>query len=118
VFVHPASINFTVTKYDTQWMVYSELVETSKLFVRQCSSIPVYAVLLFGGTIDVDHINSKVSVDTWATVSAPPEVGVLVRELRTRLDRLLSIKLEQPETDISDTSIVSVALELLQTDGR
>lgn len=118
VFVHPSSINFSVTKYDSAWMVYSEIVETSKVFVRQCSSVPVYALLLFGGTVEVDHVNGKVSVDTWANVSAPPKVGVLVRDLRARLDRLLSVKLEQPEVEVSENAIVSVALELLRTDGR
>lgn len=117
VFVHPSSINFSATKYDTGWMVYSDIVETSKVFVRQCSSVPVYALLLFGGAVQVHHTQGKVSVDTWATVTAQPKIGVLVRELKKRLDNLLSVKLEQPETAISKNSIVSVVLELLRTDG-
>lgn len=117
VFVHPSSINFSVTKYDTGWMVYSDIVETSKVFVRQCSSVPVYALLLFGGAVQVHHEKGKVSVDTWATVTAQPKIGVLVRELKKRLDTLLSVKLEQPEIEISQNSIISVVLELLSTDG-
>lgn len=75
VFVHPSSINFTVTKYETGWMVYSDIMETSKVFVRQCSSVPVYALLLFGGAVQVNHTQGTVSVDTWATVTAPPRLG-------------------------------------------
>lgn len=117
VFVHPSSINFPVTKYETGWMVYSDIIETSKVFVRQCSSVPAYALLLFGGTVRVHHEQSKVSVDTWATVTAQPKIGVLVRELKKRLDTLLAVKLEQPETEISRNAIISVVLELLRTDG-
>jgi ATP-dependent RNA helicase DHX57 len=118
VFVHPSSINFSVTKYDTGWMVYSDIVETSKVFVRQCSSVPVYALLLFGGVVQVHHMQSKVSVDTWASVSAAPKIGVLVRELKKRLDALLSVKLAQPDTEISSTATVSVVIDLLVTDGK
>lgn len=117
VFVHPSSIIFSVTKYDTGWMVYSDIVETSKVFVRQCSSVPAYALLLFGGIVKVHHEEGKVSVDKWATLTAQPKIGVLVRELKKRLDTLLAVKLELPETEISQNAIISVVLELLRTDG-
>lgn len=49
VFIHPGSINFDVGKFESGWMVYTEIVETSKLYVRESSAVPIYALLLFGG---------------------------------------------------------------------
>lgn len=118
VFVHPGSINHPVTKYDTEWMVYSDIAETSKVFVRQCTSIPVYALLLFGGSIQVHHTQGKVSVDTWAKVVAAPKVGALVSALKLRQDALLSVKLENPEMQLSQNAIVTVMIDLLVTDGK
>ena len=49
VFIHPGSINFDVGKFESGWMVYTDIVETSKLYVRESSAVPIYALLLFGG---------------------------------------------------------------------
>lgn len=49
VFLHPSSLNFTCGKLESGWAVYSEVVETSKVFVRESSMVPIYAILLFGG---------------------------------------------------------------------
>lgn len=49
VFLHPSSVNFSCGKFESGWLAYSEIVETSKVFVRESSMVPVYAVLLFGG---------------------------------------------------------------------
>ena len=49
VFLHPSSVNFRCGKFESGWLAYSEIVETSKVFVRESSMVPVYAVLLFGG---------------------------------------------------------------------
>jgi ATP-dependent RNA helicase DHX57 len=49
VFLHPGSVNFACGKFESGWLAYSEIVETSRVFVRESSMVPVYAVLLFGG---------------------------------------------------------------------
>ena len=49
VFIHPGSINFDVGKFDSGWLVYTEMVATAKLYVRESSMVPIYALLLFGG---------------------------------------------------------------------
>ena len=48
-FIHPGSVNFDVGRFDSGWLVYTELVATAKLYVRESSMVPVYALLLFGG---------------------------------------------------------------------
>ena len=49
VFLHPSSLNFRCGRFESGWLVFSELVQTSKVFVRESSMVPVYAILLFGG---------------------------------------------------------------------
>lgn len=51
VFIHPGSVNFDVGKFDSGWLVYTEMVATAKLYVRESSLVPVYALLLFGGRV-------------------------------------------------------------------
>ena len=117
VFVHPSSVNMTCNKFETCWIVYTDLVETSKLFVRQCSMAPAYALLLFGGKLNVVHEKGQIEVDDWVRLRAPAKVGVLVRELRKLLDALLSDKLDEPWRDVSAHPVVRGILELLRTDG-
>lgn len=117
VFVHPSSINMQSHKFETGWVVFTEMVETQKIYVRQSSMAPVYALLLFGGKLEVLHEEGKITIDDWMRLSAPMKVGVLVRELRKRLDGLLSAKLEDPSRDLTSHPVVRGILELLRTDG-
>lgn len=52
-FIHPGSVCFKVGKFDSGWLAVSQLGITSKLFTREASMVPMYAVLLFGGELQV-----------------------------------------------------------------
>lgn len=49
VFMHPASINFHSSRFESGWVIYTEILETAKIYVRESSMVPVYALLLFSG---------------------------------------------------------------------
>ena len=49
IFIHPGSVNFNVGRFDSGWLVYTEMLDTTKVYVREASMVPVYALLLFGG---------------------------------------------------------------------
>lgn len=117
VFLHPASINFHSGKFESGWLAYSELVETSKVYVRESSMVPVYAVLLFGGNLQVYHEQGIVKIDDWATFNAPARIAVLVGELRKEVDVLLARKIEDPGLDIGKSRVVEAMHQLLSTDG-
>lgn len=53
VFVHPSSANFSVGNYSCPWLVYYQLVRTSKPFMRDVTECSNYDMLLFGGKIEV-----------------------------------------------------------------
>jgi ATP-dependent RNA helicase DHX57 len=117
VFIHPSSINFAAGKFESGWLVYSDIMETSKIFIRECSMVPVYAVLLFGGSIAVEHEKGMIIVDDWASFKAPARIGVLVRELRSEVARLLDEKIEDPTMNIAGSKLIDAMHHLLSTDG-
>lgn len=117
VFVHPSSVNFSSGRFESGWLVYTNIVQTSKVFVRESSMVPAYAILFFGGAITVKHDEGLVLVDQWAKFRAPARIAVLVRELRAEVDSLLLSKISSPTLELSDSPVVEVLLGLLQNNG-
>ena len=103
--------------YRVPWLVYYQKVKTSKVFLRDATMVPPYALLLFGGTLDVLHEKGKIVVDKWMYFQAPARVGVLIRELRKSLDLLLSKKIESPSLSISDSPIIDAIQTLMKANG-
>ena len=117
VFVHPRSVNFSAGKFESGWLVYSSLLETSKVFVTESSMVPAYAVLIFGGRVKVDHEKGLITVDDWARFQASARVAVLVRELQAQTMAVFERKIAEPETDMHRSRIVDALLQILSTDG-
>ena len=117
VFVHPRSVNFSAGKFDSGWLVYSSLLETSKVFVTESSMVPAYAVLIFGGRVKVDHEKGLIVVDDWARFQASARVAVLIRELQAQTMAVFERKIAEPETDMHRSRIVDALLQILSTDG-
>jgi len=113
--IHPSSINFEAKQFITKWLVYHERVQTTAIFVRDATAVTPYQLLLFGGKIEVQHAQGTISIDRWATFQAPAKVGVLLKEIRNQLDRVLAEKIENVGKSVSDLSgqLVLTILELL-----
>ncbi|TYZ67311.1 hypothetical protein PybrP1_002952, partial [[Pythium] brassicae (nom. inval.)] len=116
VFLHPSSCNFVQTQYDSPWLLYSEIVQTSKLFVRESTMVNPYALLLFGGKLEVVHEKNLLRLDEWVQFSAVARIGVLIKALRRHLDQLLTDKIENPALDIAQSELVSAISHLLKTE--
>ena len=117
VFLHPSSLNFSIGKFESGWLVYSDIVQTSKIFVRESTMVPVYSVLLFGGDLTVHHEQGLLKVDDWAAFKAPARIAVLVRELRLEVAQLLERKVVNPAVDLSKSKLIDAMHHLLSTDG-
>jgi ATP-dependent RNA helicase DHX57 len=132
VFLHPSSFNFNEGTYPSPWLVYNEIVQTSKLFVRDCTNVSNYALLLFGGghaatggddkrasTIRVQHADGTITVggDDWVRFRAPAKIGVLVKHLRKALDCLFAAKIDDASLDISQSPVVDAVVRLLTGAG-
>ncbi|CAH0474125.1 unnamed protein product [Peronospora belbahrii] len=117
VFLHPSSCNFTQTQYDSPWLLYTDLVETSKLFVRESTMVNPYALLLFGGRLEVLHEKNLLMLDGFICFHAVARIGVLIKSIRQHLDGLLMEKLADPSVDIAKSELVTAISHLLKTEG-
>lgn len=117
VFMHPSSANFSTGNFSCPWLVYHELVRTSKPFLRDATECTAYALLLFGGKLNVQAGNGVIVVSDWIRLAANARIGALVGGLRKIIDQLLEKKIEDPNFDITITSEMKLVNTLLITDG-
>ncbi|XP_064594320.1 ATP-dependent RNA helicase DHX29-like [Liolophura sinensis] len=113
---HPSSINRFLKANGL--VVYHEKVKHTRVYIRDSSLISPHPVLLFGGDIEVRHRQQVVSVDKWLRFQTYARTGVIYRELRLLVNRLLQEKLEQPNKDLKDNRLLSVIIQLLKIDAR
>ncbi|KAG8501132.1 hypothetical protein CXB51_003261 [Gossypium anomalum] len=111
--IHPASVNAGVHLFPLPYMVYSEKVKTTSIFVRDSTNISDYALLLFGGNL----IPSKTGEDIEMLGGYLHFSASHRRKLRGELDKLLNRKVEEPGFDISveGKGVVSAVVELLHS---
>lgn len=82
VFIHPSSVCFSAGSYSSGWLLYTEMVQTSKVYVREASMAPLYALLLFGGM----HSHTEITSDCLQAVLYVFVVPLQYHGQRTLLD--------------------------------
>ena len=117
VWVHPSSVS---SNYDDlrnsregDWIVYHEKVETSRVFLRDATVVGTFPLLLFGGPICVDHDAGQIEVGGWMRFKAPPEVGVMFKEVQNELDKVLLAKAADPALDVATGAGAAGALDVV-----
>ncbi|XP_060781858.1 putative ATP-dependent RNA helicase DHX57 isoform X2 [Neoarius graeffei] len=124
VHIHPSSVNFMVRHYDSPYLVYHEKVKTSRVFIRDCTMVCVYPMVLFGGgqvNVELQHGEFIISLDDgWVRFTAAShEVAELVKELRWELDQLLEEKIKNPSIDLitcpRGSRIIDTIVSLIST---
>ncbi|XP_061481562.1 putative ATP-dependent RNA helicase DHX57 [Rhineura floridana] len=124
VHIHPSSVNYQTRHFDSPYLVYHEMIKTSRVFIRDCSMVSVYPLILFGG----GHVNVQLQKgkfvisldDGWIRfVAASHQVAELVKELRCELDQLLQDKVKNPSMDLCTcprgSRIISMIVKLVTT---
>lgn len=79
--------------------------------------VPLYALLAFGGELEVLHDQGLLLLDGWAKFKAPARVGVLIKHLRSAVAQLLAAKIMDPLLDLTQQKVVGALHQLLATDG-
>ncbi|XP_069625162.1 putative ATP-dependent RNA helicase DHX57 [Ranitomeya imitator] len=124
IHIHPSSINFQVRHFDSPYLVYHEKIKTSRVFVRDCSMVSVYPLVLFGGgqvNVELRKGEFVVSLDDgWIRFAAAShQVAELVKELRSELDQLLQDKIKNPTMDLCTcprgSRIIAMIVKLVST---
>ncbi|KAF9486472.1 P-loop containing nucleoside triphosphate hydrolase protein [Pholiota conissans] len=124
VFLHPGSVLFGTSNWKPPFLFYFHKHMSSKVFLRDATKVPVYAILLFGGSVSVnDHVRGGLTVgtkDNYIKFRAIPRIGVLVNHLRRLLDAQLKKSIEDGTmlTVGSGNPIVHAIMALLTHDGK
>ena len=50
--IHPCSVNFNCTKFESPWLVYAEMVSTSAVYLRDCTMVGVEKCGIMGDDSD------------------------------------------------------------------
>ncbi|PIN25354.1 DEAH-box RNA helicase [Handroanthus impetiginosus] len=97
VHIHPSSINSSQKTFQYPFLVFLEKVETNKVFLRDTTIVSPYSILLFGGSINVQHQTGLIIVDNWLKMAAPAQTAVLFKELRFTLHSILKDLISKPQ---------------------
>lgn len=102
VFIHPSSILFRDKRFHNKYIIYHEVVRTTKLYVRDATMVSPYSLMLFGGHFQYDKVKSMVVIDEFTKFKVSKQLAHLIKALRDELDRFLLHKFEHPELDVSE----------------
>ncbi|GAB2229700.1 hypothetical protein Droror1_Dr00013952 [Drosera rotundifolia] len=116
--IHPSSVNSGTKAFQYPFVVFLEKVETHKVFLRDTSVISPYSLLLFGGSISIQHQMGVITVDGWLNLTASAQTAVLFKELRLTLDKVLKDLISHPERGAVDNEMVQSIIQLLQEENR
>ncbi|XP_062427610.1 putative ATP-dependent RNA helicase DHX57 [Rhea pennata] len=124
VHIHPSSVNYQTRHFDSPYLVYHEKIKTSRVFIRDCSMVSVYPLVLLGGGqvhMQLQKGEFVISLDDgWIRfVAASHQVAELVKELRCELDQLLQDKIKNPSMDLCmcprGSRIIGMIVKLVTT---
>ena len=108
---------------DSAYIVYHEKIKTSRVFVRECSLVPIYSMVLFGGySVDVELHRGQFVLsmeEGWIKfVTFNHVIAECLKEMRKELDQLLEEKIANPDldmtTDVKGKLIIDTIVALIQ----
>jgi len=97
VFLHSSSVNYKRKKLESEWIGFHEKFATSKIYLSSTNQVKPFALILFGRSISVLHVERKVIVDDWIELKVAAQTGVMFRELRNEVEFLLKEMIEGVE---------------------
>ncbi|XP_006431713.2 DExH-box ATP-dependent RNA helicase DExH7, chloroplastic isoform X1 [Citrus clementina] len=119
VHIHPSSINSQLKSFEHPFLVFLEKVETNKVFLRDTTIVSPFSILLFGGSINVQHQTGQVTIDGWLKVTAPAQIAVLFKELRLTLHSILRQMIRNPQNStIANNEVVKSMIQLLLEEDK
>ena len=99
------------------WLVYNDLVETSKAYIRDSTEAPPYSLLFAARKVRYFHELSILLLDDWIKFQAKGRISALVNALKDKVQELLDVKMQDPSFDIASTDEVRVLIMILASNG-
>ncbi|KAI3755191.1 hypothetical protein L1987_54986 [Smallanthus sonchifolius] len=119
VHIHPSSVNNNLKTFQHPFLVFLEKVETTKVFLRDTTITSPYSILLFGGSMNIQHQTGLVTIDGWLKMAAPAQTAVLFKELRLTLHSILKELIRKPQTaDIAENNVIQSIVHLLLEEDK
>ena len=111
LFIHLTSLFIYLSSKQIETVPHR--VQTSQVFIRDCTSVPPIAVLLFGGDISIQHMDKTVTMDSWLQVKSVAKTAVIIKELRKKLlTETLSVIKTPTQTALTD-EMIALTIEAL-----
>jgi len=114
VYLHPCTIAFSAKTLNSRYCCFHEIVKTSKIYIRDCTSVSKFALLLFGGTLKVYQTHGVVAVDEWLKFYIDAKPATLVKYLRSSMEALLLEKIMNPQEDVTGSSRGKAVIEAVR----
>ena len=127
VAIHPSSVNAKETRFTHAYLIYHEKVKTTRVYVRDCSPVSAYALILFGGVLSSQPgapvmppplpkkhkkhwqpppppppRDGVLVIDGWIKFSVSVQEQQLLIGVRSKLDALLASKIESPDMEFAE----------------
>jgi len=122
VYLHPSCINCEATTIDSRFLIYNEVVKTSKVYLRDSTTVSPPVLLLFGGRLVVHHEKEVISLnldkDRFLHFRAPRKVATVVKLLRRATEELLLRKITHPLERLTEAGegLIAAVAALLDAD--
>ena len=135
VAIHPSSVNSREARFESQYLVFHEKIKTTRIYIRDCTPVSPFALILFGGALGAERgaaaggkggkgaasrdATQLLTVDGWIKFGVPAGAVKLIMEVRAELDAVLRRKVERPDADLSEAGrhILSAVVQLIATQG-
>jgi len=120
--VHPMSLNCRQQQgfaANSGWLLYHTKVQTSQIFLHDSTLVGSIPLLLFGGELQVNKARTHMVLDGLLFRTKKPATATLLRLLRQEIERLLLLKVADPEANLSETAtpLLATVAKLLQLEG-
>lgn len=121
IYLHPSTIAFTAKELGSRYGCYHEIMKTSKIYIRDCTAVSKFAILLFGGSLTVYQTHGVAAVDNWLKFRVSAKPATLVKYLRSSMENLLLEKIMDPSVDVAESpkgrAVIDAVAALLKMEG-
>jgi len=114
--VHPNSVNSTTPGSRAAWYLYSELVETSRPYIRNTTVVSSLEIVLYGGSFFNDDALGGCVLDHWILTKGDPQtIQLLISTRRAINDALERLCLDPSRVPLaSEKRLVAATFELIE----
>lgn len=103
VYLHPSVLSFSSKTLPSRYCCYHEIIQTRKLYARDITVVSPFALLLFGGALQVYHTDGIMTVDQWLQFRISRVTATLIKYLRSEMETMLLQTIVTPGQNLAAT---------------